>query len=97
MKKGKSFVASILVLISIIAIMALVVIFIDSFWGVIIGAFLCGVAWLFFETLESKGAFAKVDEKIYSTSVFKFLQKRRTIVYFVLFSLGLLITLFIFS
>ncbi len=96
MKKGKSFICSVLELISVILIFGVCLVISGEFYMIFIAGFLIGASWLGFETLEKKGKFDPIDQKIYNTSVFQFLQRNRKAVYGVLFTIALCLTVWLF-
>ncbi|MFI3251539.1 MAG: hypothetical protein R3Y60_00215 [bacterium] len=96
MKKGKSFICSVLELIALIVVMSVCFLVIDSIYGLILGAFLCGLSWMTLEKLEEKGKFEKIDNKINDTVLFQFFSRHRKAVYIVLFAIALLLTLTLF-
>lgn len=95
--KGKSLISSALQLISVILIMWAMISLSDHVIMLFLGVLLCGMAWLLFDTLEAKGKFKKIDQKIYDTKLSAFLRNHRTAVYTILFAIGLLLTLFVYS
>lgn len=96
MKKGKSFICSVLEVLSVVLIVFVCLLLTEEFWIIFVIGLLIGATWLFFENLEAKGAFTKTDQKIYDTAFFKFLKRYKNVVYVILFTIAMMLTVLIF-
>lgn len=94
MRKGKSFICSILQFVVFIIAAIIGVLLFETFIGLIVAGFITGAGWLLFESMEEKGKFTSIDQKIYDTRVFSFLIMYKKIVYFFLFAIAMILTLF---
>lgn len=94
--KRRSVMCYFLEFISWVLIMTIILIFTDNIVFIVLGCFLCGCTYLYFENLSSKGKFMKIDEKIYNTKIYILFKKYNKIVYFILFVIALSLTALLF-
>ncbi len=96
MKNQKSFVCSVLEILSFMIIITLVVLYFCNIWGILVACFLSAVTWLLLDSLQSKGKFNKIDNALAKTALFKWCTKHRKILYIVTFIILMTITVLIF-